>query len=299
MKRADEELELERLLASEGLPLGASLSALRERGPDATELASLASRLALQGIDVTAQPPASTPKLWKKWVLGGAGGASAVLVWLALRAPQPALPERPDDRARAPVVASASPTAPPASPAPEAVSPRMLGQPRGGASTPEANAPAQDGNSAEAAPPSPATPAAPGAAAPARGAVERGDQGSPEPAAKARAATPHTTTGAAATDTGSPDSSGLSPGAASAPTEIELLREARLALRQSPSRALDLTDQHARLYPRGKLTQERELIAITALVALGRRTAALSRAASFEQAFPTSPYRKQVGDLLQ
>jgi hypothetical protein len=78
-----------------------------------------------------------------------------------------------------------------------------------------------------------------------------------------------------------------------------LLRDARLALRQSPARALQLTDEHARLYPRGKLTQERELIAVSALVGLGRRTAALSRAANFERLYPSSPYRKQMGDLLQ
>lgn len=80
---------------------------------------------------------------------------------------------------------------------------------------------------------------------------------------------------------------------------MELLRDARLVLRQSPSRALELTDEHARLYPQGKMTQERELLAVSALVALGRRTAALSRAASFERQFPTSPYRKQLGDLLR
>jgi hypothetical protein len=62
---------------------------------------------------------------------------------------------------------------------------------------------------------------------------------------------------------------------------------------------LSLTEQHARLYPQGKLVQERELIAISALVALGRRTAALSRGARFDAAYPTSAYRKQIGELLQ
>jgi hypothetical protein len=81
--------------------------------------------------------------------------------------------------------------------------------------------------------------------------------------------------------------------------EIELLRDARLALRQSPARALQLTEEHARSYPRGKMTQERELIAVSALVALGRRAAALSRVASFERLYPTSPYRKQMNDLLK
>jgi hypothetical protein len=83
------------------------------------------------------------------------------------------------------------------------------------------------------------------------------------------------------------------------PSEIELLREARLALRSTPARALAVTEEHGRLYPQGKLTQERELIAISALSALGRRTAALSRVAAFERAFPGSPYRKQMAELLR
>lgn len=91
----------------------------------------------------------------------------------------------------------------------------------------------------------------------------------------------------------------VSAGTVAPASEMELLRDARLVLRQSPSRALELTDEHARLYPQGKMTQERELLAVSALVALGRRTAALSRAASFERQFPTSPYRKQLGDLLR
>ncbi len=90
-----------------------------------------------------------------------------------------------------------------------------------------------------------------------------------------------------------------STGAVVPPSEIELLRDARLGLRQSPARALELTEAHGRLYPQGKMTQERELIAVSALVALGRRTAALSRAASFEQQYPTSPYRKQMRELLR
>jgi hypothetical protein len=78
-----------------------------------------------------------------------------------------------------------------------------------------------------------------------------------------------------------------------------LLRDARLAIRSSPAAALGLVDRHSQLYPQGKLTQERELIAISALVAMGRRTAALSRAASFEKSFPGSAYRKQVEELLR
>ena len=84
-----------------------------------------------------------------------------------------------------------------------------------------------------------------------------------------------------------------------APSEIELLRDARLALKAAPARALTFVEAHARAYPGGKLTQERELIGISALVALGRRTAALSRGARFQHDFPSSPYRNQVEQLLR
>lgn len=98
---------------------------------------------------------------------------------------------------------------------------------------------------------------------------------------------------------GGSSSSGVGLQSATTASEIELLREARLALRRSPTAAFELTEQHARAYPSGKLVQERELIAVSALIATGRRTAALSRAARFEQAFPQSPYRKQLAELLR
>ena len=68
MKPVDEEQELTRLLAQETSPLASSLGALRDLGPDAAELASLASRLALQGLDVSVPPPpAARPNPLKKW----------------------------------------------------------------------------------------------------------------------------------------------------------------------------------------------------------------------------------------
>jgi hypothetical protein len=129
-------------------------------------------------------------------------------------------------------------------------------------------------------------------ASPSEGVSERASSAAPAPVAPSRPGVPSVSTGTIA---GAP----LGVDAATAPSEIELLRDARFALRQSPARALELTDQHVRLYPQGKLAQERELLAISALVALGRRTAALSRGANFERLFPASPYRKQVGDLLR
>lgn len=276
-----------RLLAEESSPLSSELDALRARGPDVTQLASLASGLSLRGIEVTAHTPPVRPKSWKKWaVAGGGGGVAAALLWLALGAPERHV-EATDtaERARALETAqsekqrkatAAMPTA--------AASPRAEEQLPGVA---DANVTLES--------PSAAAPAAAAEATPATVADAR-PPSEPSvtaisPRAEARPASPIAKPSAGAT-------TAPSPGELGAPTELELLRDARLALKQSPSRALALTEQHAQLYPGGKLSQERELIAISALVALGRRTAALSRGARFEQSFPTSPYRKQVGDLL-
>ncbi|HEX2876434.1 MAG TPA: hypothetical protein VHP33_34510 [Polyangiaceae bacterium] len=291
MKPVDEEQELARLLASEASPLGASLSALRERGPDATELGLLASRLSLRGIaaSVPPKPPAAAPKPWKPWLLAGGGGAALGLLWLALRGAAPAQVQGSDAEAQARAQATEAQRSHDAPSTPEA---RGNGSgkptPSGAALEPPAvDTPVPD----EAAPPAAAT-----------------NTETPPPASAtlrppASAAAPDGATPSGALRTSQPASGG-SPapgpsGVLGAPSEIELLRDARLALRQSPAAALAFAEQHARVYPQGKLSQERELIAISALVASGRRTAALSRGARFEQAFPTSPYRKQLGELLK
>jgi hypothetical protein len=49
-------------------------------------------------------------------------------------------------------------------------------------------------------------------------------------------------------------------------TEFSLLEQAQGAMRGDPQRALELTDRDARLFPSGALVQEREVIAIDALV---------------------------------
>lgn len=289
MKPAEEELELTRLLAAEADGRDHDIAMLRGRGPDAAELASLASRLALQGVDVT--PPSGAPPAefrWKKWAIGGGGGASALLLWLALRAPQ-AVPI----------------SAPPVAPTPE-----------------HARAAASHASETTTSPGSPARTPAPGIAPVTRSATAPGteapapltalDGASPSasatlpPGSSTRTAPPTPTNGSQRITPGATPAAQASNGselvpipATAAPSEIELLRDARFALKQSPARALELTDQHARLYPGGKLTQERELIAITALVSLGRRTAALSRGAGFERAFPRSPYIEQLNELLR
>lgn len=81
-------------------------------------------------------------------------------------------------------------------------------------------------------------------------------------------------------------------------SEISLLQDARASLTSSPAQALALTSQHQALYPRGKLVQERELIAITALSKLGRRDDASRRADHFRRAYPRSAYLKQVNRVV-
>ncbi len=80
--------------------------------------------------------------------------------------------------------------------------------------------------------------------------------------------------------------------------EYRLLRAARQALAEFPARALALTEEHARRFPRGILGQEREAIAIEALVQLGREGPARARARSFFATYPSSPHRSRIERAL-
>ena len=69
--------------------------------------------------------------------------------------------------------------------------------------------------------------------------------------------------------------------------ERALLDVARSALaRGEAGEAIAATERHAREYPDGSLVEEREAIAVKALVALGRRDEARRRARALEQRFP-------------
>lgn len=68
-----------------------------------------------------------------------------------------------------------------------------------------------------------------------------------------------------------------------------LLEEARTALaRGDGGSALSALDRHAQKFPRGALGEEREAMAVQALVATGRMPEAKSRAARFHKFFPQS-----------
>lgn len=71
--------------------------------------------------------------------------------------------------------------------------------------------------------------------------------------------------------------------------EREVIDAARAALaRGRPADALSATARHAERWPRGHLAEEREVIAIQALAASGRRVEADRRATAFKRSFPSS-----------
>lgn len=286
MKQVESDFELPRLSEGGDPALSRAVSGLRAHQPDITELASLASQLAVRGIPVTSPeaPPSAASAAWKKWALAGGSAASGLVLWWALREPTP----EPSDVPRE---------------SPAEFAPRAVGMAEPSAVAPRSGGPAPTIASAAPVAPLPdltasETPTPTQSASPVEAlapSAPRSTSTDTEADTARVAPTPRAPSSVATSRPVVPEDAS----AVSAPTEIELLRDARLALKSSPARALALVESHARSYPNGKLTQERELIAITALVALGRRTAALSRASQFEQTFPQSPYRKQIGDLLQ
>jgi hypothetical protein len=81
-------------------------------------------------------------------------------------------------------------------------------------------------------------------------------------------------------------------------SETELLGDARAALDRSPAVALTFCERHRREFPNGALVQEREIIAVTALVRLGRTSDARARAERFRRSYPRSAYLRQLERVL-
>ena len=90
--------------------------------------------------------------------------------------------------------------------------------------------------------------------------------------------------------------------AASAPEvenedETVLLRRATSSLQAHPEEALALTERMARV-PHAEWAEERERVAIEALVRLSQRSVAEARFARFSQAYPRSAYATRLRDVL-
>ena len=81
--------------------------------------------------------------------------------------------------------------------------------------------------------------------------------------------------------------------------ELLILDEAQHALQSDPERALAHAQRHRRLFPDGQYAQEREVIAIDALLELQRFAPAHRRARAFLHLFPKSSYRPRVSSQLQ
>jgi hypothetical protein len=81
--------------------------------------------------------------------------------------------------------------------------------------------------------------------------------------------------------------------------EVALLERANRALARSPSHALSLANEHATRFPGSAMDQERELIAISALVALGRTSEARERVDRFVRENPGSVYQRQMQKAIE
>jgi hypothetical protein len=80
--------------------------------------------------------------------------------------------------------------------------------------------------------------------------------------------------------------------------ELELLRRAHAVLRRDPSAALELAERHASEYPRGVFAQEREILAIEALLKQRKRALAFARAEQFVDRYSSSPYAFRIQAMI-
>lgn len=80
--------------------------------------------------------------------------------------------------------------------------------------------------------------------------------------------------------------------------ELELVQNAQSALGSDAARALALTSDHARRFPGGALAQERDVIAIDALVRTGRAAEARARAEAFRARYPSSAHLRRIAVLV-
>jgi len=81
--------------------------------------------------------------------------------------------------------------------------------------------------------------------------------------------------------------------------ELALLERAQRVLRSDPAAALALAESHRARFERGALAQEREMLAIEALLRLERRAHAERRARAFAQRYPQSSHGPRLRDLLR
>jgi hypothetical protein len=77
-----------------------------------------------------------------------------------------------------------------------------------------------------------------------------------------------------------------------------LLEAAQRALAGAPQQAFTLTEQHRRRFAQPQFEQEREMLAIEALLRLRRNEPAHARAVAFERRFARSSHLPRLRSLL-
>ena len=82
------------------------------------------------------------------------------------------------------------------------------------------------------------------------------------------------------------------------PGELQLLADAQRLLATDPTAALAITETHRHDFARGELAEEREVIAIDALMRLHRESEARSRAADFLDRYDGSGHARRVRHLI-
>lgn len=122
----------------------------------------------------------------------------------------------------------------------------------------------------------------------------------PEPVATSLLATPM---GSANRSIPSSQSKSKVPAAAPEPepveSELSLLRRAQALIATDPGQALALSAVHSRRFPNGTLSQERDIIAIDALLRLARTPEAKARARAFHERYPGSAHARRLEELLE
>jgi hypothetical protein len=286
MKSADDP---ERLLdgAGDGLPeLRLGLERMSGELPDAERLARMAARLGISPSDPSKHTPADATSHPLAVKLAKIGGIAVILGGIGYAvhsasdggqgensgaAPHSSVSQKLPEVAPLPVGAPAPRSVGPGTM--RELSPSVPGAPSGTTEQPSTE-------------PSPANPAEPDAVRPGTERPSETDARSSGRVPSVSERPPASTSQMAAPPPRPP--------VAGIPTETDLLRDARLVLDRSPTEALALTEQHRRQYPNGAFSQEREVIAITALTRLGRSADARSRAERFRTLYPSSPYTARL-----
>jgi hypothetical protein len=81
--------------------------------------------------------------------------------------------------------------------------------------------------------------------------------------------------------------------------ELALLTRAQQALDMRPKQTMELVSEHERDYLHGIFAQEREMLAIEALLKLGKRDKALRRGQRFLRDYPESAHVRRVNNLMK